>query len=199
MDRDNNSWTAELRERRESTLAALRDILLRNLSKALANRPRVDESFLEDSVQEALLRILDKIDQFEGRSRFVTWSTSIAIRIALGQLRRSQWRDVSLDDVTSGVDYSSQLIRDTDISPDAKTARQALLDALQDAIVGELTDRQRTALLAELKGMPQDDIASHLGSNKNAIYKLTHDARKKLKTRLEAIGYTAEDVFTYVT
>lgn len=199
MDRDNNSWTAELRERRESTLAALRDILLRNLRKALANRPRVDESFLEDSVQEALLRILDKIDQFEGRSRFVTWSTSIAIRIALGQLRRSQWKDVSLDDVTSGIDYSSQLISDTDSSPDAKTVRQALLDALQDAIDGELTDRQRTALLAELKGMPQDDIASHLGSNRNAVYKLTHDARKKLKTRLEAIGYTAEDVFTRVT
>lgn len=105
---------------------------------------------------------------------------------------------MSLDDVTSGIDCSSQIISDTDSSPEAKTARRALLNALQDAIAGGLTDRQRTALLAELKGMPQDEIASHLGSNRNAIYKLTHDARKKLKTRLEAIGYTAEDVFSCI-
>ena len=42
--------------------------------------------------------------------------------------------------------------------------------------------------------MPQDEIARHLGSNRNAIYKLTHDARKNLKKGLEAAGYTAEDV-----
>ncbi len=70
------------------------------------------------------------------------------------------------------------------------------LETLQHAIEHDLTDRQRTALLAELKGMPQDEIADQLGSNRNAIYKLTHDARKKLKKSLEAAGYTAEDVAT---
>ena len=65
---------------------------------------------------------------------------------------------------------------------------------MQRVIKDQLTDRQRTALLAELKGMPQDEIARHLGSNRNAVYKLTHDARKKLKHGLEAAGYTAEDI-----
>lgn len=154
----------------------------------------MDESFLEDCVQDALLRILDRLDQFEGRSQFVTWCTSIGIRLALGQLRRSQWKDVSLEDVTADADFSVNLAVDTDCPPHVRTQRQALLDALQDAIAHELTDRQRTALLSELKGMPQDEIAGHLHSNRNAIYKLTHDARKKLKKRLEAAGYTAEDV-----
>ena len=44
--------------------------------------------------------------------------------------------------------------------------------------------------------MPQGEIADQLGSNRNAIYKLTHDARKKLKKSLEEAGYTAEDVAT---
>jgi RNA polymerase sigma-70 factor (ECF subfamily) len=44
--------------------------------------------------------------------------------------------------------------------------------------------------------MPQDEIANQLGSNRNAIYKLTHDARKRLKKCLEAAGYTAVDVAT---
>jgi RNA polymerase sigma-70 factor (ECF subfamily) len=42
--------------------------------------------------------------------------------------------------------------------------------------------------------MPQDEIARQLGSNRNAIYKLTHDARKRLKRGLEAAGYAAADI-----
>ncbi len=194
MERDNDRWVAELRARQEPALSALRNSLLRNLRRSLAHQTRADESFLEDIVQESLLRVLDKLDLFEGRSRFVTWATSISIRVCLGELRRSRWKDVSLDDVTSGAEFFPQLAIDADLTPDAQAQRQALLAALRDAIECELTARQRTALLAELKGMPQDEIARNLGSNRNALYKLTHDARTKLKKRLEAVGYTAEDV-----
>ena len=31
-------------------------------------------------------------------------------------------------------------------------------------------------------------------SNRNALYKLTHDARKRLKRGLEMAGFTAEDI-----
>ena len=58
----------------------------------------------------------------------------------------------------------------------------------------ELTEKQRTALLAELKGMPLEEIGRRLGSNRNAVYKLTHDARKRLKKHLEAAGYSAADL-----
>jgi hypothetical protein len=36
----------------------------------------------------------------------------------------------------------------------------------------------------------------HLGSIRNALYKLTHDARKRLRQGLEAAGFTAEDIGT---
>jgi DNA-directed RNA polymerase specialized sigma24 family protein len=42
--------------------------------------------------------------------------------------------------------------------------------------------------------MPQDEIARHLGSNRNAVSKLTHDARKRLKRDLERAGFRAEDI-----
>jgi RNA polymerase sigma-70 factor (ECF subfamily) len=42
--------------------------------------------------------------------------------------------------------------------------------------------------------MPQDEIARQLGSNRNAVYKLTHDARKRLKQGLEAAGFDADDI-----
>ena len=175
-------------------MSDLRSALLRNLRKALANRPRADESFLEDVVQDSVMRILERIDQFEGRSQFLTWATSIAIHVAMGELRRTRWKDVSLDDVFSETDFIPDRTIDRDASPDAQLDRQSLLAAMQRVIEEDLTEKQKTALLAELKGMPQDEIARHLGSNRNAIYKLTHDARKKLKKGLEAAGYTAKDV-----
>jgi RNA polymerase sigma-70 factor (ECF subfamily) len=74
--------------------------------------------------------------------------------------------------------------------------RQGLraLAALQLALEGDLTDKQRRVLVAELSGMPHAEIALQLGMNRNALYKLAHDARKKLKGRLEAAGLSAEEV-----
>ncbi|REJ97138.1 MAG: sigma-70 family RNA polymerase sigma factor [Planctomycetota bacterium] len=160
----------------------------------LSGWPRADDSFLEDCSQDSLLRVLDKLDQFDGRSQFATWATTIAIRVALGQLRRSRWKDVSLSDLVHAADVPSRNETTDDWAPDAQMQRRELLEALTTSIHRDLTDRQRTALLAELKGMPQDEIAEQLGSSRNALYKLTHDARKKLKERLEVAGFTAEDL-----
>ncbi len=193
MSRSNDNWVTDLSREgssRESALRDLREVLFRNLRKALADRS-VDDSIVEDAVQDSLLRILDRLDQFEGRSRFETWATAIAIRVAFAELRRSRWKDISLNDVTADADFVPRLLID-ETSPQAE--RLDILQSMQQMIQVELSDRQRSALLAELKGMPMDEIARHLGSNRNAIYKLTHDARKKLKLGLEAAGYTAADV-----
>ena len=194
MSRDNDRWLAELREERESALTDLRNTLLRNLRKSLSSYARADDSFLEDAVQDSLIRILQRLDQFEQRSRFLTWATTIAIHVAMGELRRSRWKDVSLDEVMADAEFILERAIDTESTPEAQAGRQAILDSMQQVIDRQLTDRQRTALLAEMKGMPQDEIARHLGSNRNAVYKLTHDARKNLKKGLESAGYTAEDV-----
>jgi RNA polymerase sigma-70 factor (ECF subfamily) len=193
MSRDNDSWVAQLKAQNESALTDLRDALLRNLRKALSHRPLADDSFLEDAVQDSVIRILAQLQQFQGRSRFLTWATSIAIHVAMGELRRSRWKDVSLNELVSDTGLPSQVI-DREASPAARFDRQSLLAVMEQIIQQDLTAKQKTALLAELKGMPQQEIARQLGSNRNAVYKLTHDARKKLKAGLEAAGYTAADI-----
>lgn len=191
--RDNNCWVEELQSKRESAIAELRVVLVRNLRRALSGR-NVDESFLEDVAQDSLIRILDRLDQFEGRSQFLTWATSVAIRVGFDQLRRSRWKDISLDDVIGDADMSTVQVVDRGARPNEDLDRSALIQSMYEVIQNDLTDRQRSALLAEIKGMPQDEIARHLGSNRNAIYKLTHDARRKLRRGLESAGYSAEDL-----
>lgn len=193
VDRTDEVWLAHLRgvgSEQDAALSDLRTALLRSLRRALSAHSRADEALLEDAVQDALIRILDRLSQFEGRSRFLTWATSIAIRSALTELRRRHWRDVSLDDLLAEGPRSDPAAAD----PDLGDERQAVIRAMYAVIRNELTHRQRTALLAELKGMPQVEIARQLGSTRNAIYKLTHDARRRLKRGLAAAGYGSEAV-----
>jgi RNA polymerase sigma-70 factor (ECF subfamily) len=197
MDRDNATWRTHLDGTGADQQAALSDLrvaLLRGLRRALSHRPGADDASLEDIVQDSLLRILERLPQFEGRSRFLTWAMAIAIRVALSELRRRRWKDVSLDDAVAGADLAPGRSVDDDPGPDARREREAILEAMHEVIRDGLTAKQRAALLAELRGMPQDEIARHLGSNRNALYKLTHDARKRLKRGLESVGFTAEDI-----
>ncbi len=183
-------------DQRNSNLSELRVILARNLRKALSSYARADDSFLDDAVQDSLMRILDRLDQFEGRCQFVTWATTIAIRVAMSELRRHRWRDVSLDQVIADAAQGSHWTTDMATRPDGQTERAAILESMDNVIETQLSEKQRKALLAEMKGMPQEEIARHLGSNRNAVYKLTHDARKKLKQGLESAGYSADDFYS---
>ena len=124
----------------------------------------------------------------------MTWATAIAIRVAMSELRRRRWKDVSLDVAIADADFVPEYAVDEGVSADVQWERQAILDKMHKVIQCELTEKQRAALLAELKGMPQDEIARHLGSNRNAVYKLTHDARKRLKRNLERAGYDADAI-----
>jgi RNA polymerase sigma-70 factor (ECF subfamily) len=197
MDRHNEHWQTHLNGTgpdQQAALSDLRDALLRGLRRALSHRAGVDDAFLEDIVQDSLVRILERLSQFEGRSRFLTWAMSIAVRVAISELRHRRWKDVSLDEVIAGANLTPGRAIDDDPGPDTQWERETILDAMHEVIQDDLTEKQRAALLAELRGMPQDEIARHLGSNRNAVYKLTHDARKRLKRGLEAAGVTAEDV-----
>jgi RNA polymerase sigma-70 factor (ECF subfamily) len=73
--------------------------------------------------------------------------------------------------------------------------QNTVLTELRRMIDEDLTDRQREAVVAViLEGMPIAEVARRMGTNQNALYKLLHDARKKLKRRMEAAGLSAKEV-----
>jgi RNA polymerase sigma-70 factor (ECF subfamily) len=148
----------------------------------------------EDFAQEALLRIRERLAAFRGESRFITWALSIAARVAFDELRHKRWKDVSFE--TASADARAPLAFEarTDAAQEKGLVRERVLSELRDAIENKLTDKQRSVLIAELNGMPQAEIASGLGMNRNALYKLSHDARKRVKFHLEAVGISAVDV-----
>ena len=198
-DRTNAEWLEELRgPGRGEALADLRALLIRGLQYALDDRARLSDADLEDFVQDALLRILANLDCFEGRSRFTTWAHKIAVRVALSELRRMRWRDVSIEDLARQYDegdFTPAVLADDEGSPDQIAAQQILLDTVLTLIDEELTERQRQALVAVvLAGMPLQEVAERMDTNRNALYKLLHDARQRLKKRMQSRGLTPEGV-----
>jgi RNA polymerase sigma-70 factor (ECF subfamily) len=202
--RDNNTWLKDLRAggaQRDAALADLRALLLRALPQGLATMLSPEnpefEFFVEDIVQETLVRVLNSLDTFEGRSQFTTWAYKIAARVALNELRRRKWRDVSLDELTDAEadDTPSYQFASFEPSPEAVIERADALQRVQKILVEELTERQRAAMDAiHMRGVPMEEVARRMGTNRNALYKLLHDARLRLKHRLEREGLPPKEL-----
>src|SRR5215471_7883123 len=110
--RDDHDWTSDLASEdavlRNDAVSDLRDMLFRGLSKSLSRHGRVDDAFLEDIVQEASMKILEKLVDFEGRSKFRTWAVTIAVRTAVSKMRNRDWQNVSLESFTSHAEFDPQ-------------------------------------------------------------------------------------------
>ena len=199
IERSNKTWLATLSEPgpdQATALADLRALLVRGLGHAMADRPGVTEADIEGFVQDALLKILGNLDSFRGESRFTTWAQKIAVHEAFSELRRKRWGDVSLDDMVARYegDYTPSVLTDPDPSPEQQVTQQAMLQLAKRLIAEELTDRQRRALTAVVfGGIPTAEVARRMGTNRNALYKLMHDARQHLKQRMVAEGVSAEE------
>jgi RNA polymerase sigma-70 factor (ECF subfamily) len=203
-NRTNDEWVMDLSAPgpvQEAALADLRRIVARGLPYALSkwlspSDPQLD-ALVEESTQETLLRVLSHIHTFEGRSKFTTWVHKIAVRIAITELRRKRWMDTSLDDLLEGdgAMESLSLMAEPKPSPEITTEQTELMAQVERLISEELTEKQRNAIVAiRIHGMPVEEVARRMGMNRNALYKLIHDARLRLKERLEETGMSVEEL-----
>ncbi len=200
LQRTNDQWLTELRlegPHREVALADLRANILYNLPYALRNWLAPDHphfaALAEEVAQETLLRVLEHLDSFEGRSQFTTWTYKIAVRVALTELRRRRWKDVSLEGLTDNTEGGDtpRMIADTTPGPETVMEQTDLLARVQQMMREELTDKQMRAMMAvAIQEMPLEEVARRLGTERNALYKLLHDARLRLKRRLAREGLT---------
>ncbi len=199
--RTNQEWLQALREPASAeALEELRAILLHGLRAALASKVNGDfDAISEDFAQEALLKILNSLETFRGESRFTTWAQKIAIHVALSELRRRRWKDIPLQTFTEtpeGEELTPSLLADPGPQPEQAASQHELLQTVEALIFDELTERQRTAMLAILQdGLPLSEVAERMDTNPNALYKLVHDARQRLRQRLEEkTGLSTQDL-----
>src|SRR5215208_8161711 len=139
----------------DEALADLYELLVRGLRAALGRHAGGIEANVADFAQEALIRITANLGSFRGVSRFTTWAQKIAMNVALTELKRRRWRDVSLQDLLAKREAADRGPAETQLTPEQLALQNTVLQELRRMVDEELTDRQREAVVAVLlEGMP---------------------------------------------
>jgi RNA polymerase sigma-70 factor, ECF subfamily len=205
LKRTNEQWLQALGAEGPEYDEALRDLrktLLAGLKRGLLSQVNTTalefETQAEDFVQEALVKILHNLHTFAGRSQFTTWAHKIALSLTLTELRRKRWQDTSLDsllETNAGGSYLPKLVADPAPLPEKATERSEMLAYVSRLIQDELTEKQYQVLeTAVLQNKPTAEVARLMEMTPNAIYKMLHDARSRLKQRLADEGLNPSDV-----
>jgi RNA polymerase sigma-70 factor, ECF subfamily len=188
LDAESRRWLEELRSEgpvREEAIARLHELLLRaarfEAIRRGATAPDLDE-IAEEAAGDAALNVLRRLDDFRGLSRFTTWAYKFALLEAAVKMRKRAWqgREIPLDSETWS------LVPSDAAEPAAEAEQAELLAGVQQGIKDCLTPHQRRVLLAlAVDGVPIDVLAEKLDTNRGALYKTLHDARRKLRAYLE--------------
>jgi RNA polymerase sigma-70 factor (ECF subfamily) len=200
LDDESREWLRSLRgsgAAREEAVARLHALLLRaarfEVSRRRATMPHIRGDDLDDlatqAADDALMGVLRRLDDFHGASRFTTWAYKFALLEAAVKLRKRAWqgREIPIEpDAWSS--FSGQ-----GLEPELETEQEELLTVIRRAILEVLTPHQRRVLVAlAIDGVPIDVLAERLETNRGALYKTLHDARRKLRMQLEVSGLAPE-------
>jgi RNA polymerase sigma-70 factor (ECF subfamily) len=182
---------------RETAVGELHDLLLKaarfELNRRRDSLPHLrgddHEDLAQQSADDALLAVLRKLGEFRGESRFTTWAYKFALLEAGVKARRRAWqgREIPIED------EAWVTLADAGATVHHQAESRELIGALREEIEGCLTAHQRQVLVAvALNDVPIDVLAERLQSNRGALYKTLHDARKKLRTALAERGLDAD-------
>ncbi len=197
MDASSRQWLDGLRASgrdHEQCVAALHALLLRVARHEVSRRAgslQLRGPELEDIAQQAsddaLMAIRAKLAGFRGDSRFTTWAYKFVMYEVSTKMGRHFWRHrhASMDD-----DSWADLPDPGAVAPDQRTEHREIFQALRLAIDRDLTPLQRRVFVAvALNEVPMDAMARELGANRNSVYKVLFDARRKLRESLRTAGY----------
>ena len=180
--------------RGEEAVARLHGLLLRaarfEVFRRQGSLPQLSavelDELAQDAADDAVVSVLRRLGDFRGESSFRTWAYKFALLEASVKMRRRAWRD---REVMLEPEHWESLAH-AGPGPDDDAESAALLEAVRDGIRSALTPRQRQVLVAVvLEGVPIDVLAERLGSNRNALYKMLHDARRRLRDYVAAAGF----------
>ncbi len=181
----------------ESELAALHRPLLRFAQSQLRN-----DSAAEDVVSETLLAILEKPENFEGRSSLRTYATGI-LKFKIIDVLRRRGREVhiepldeqSLDDALDALFQADGHWQDAPPAwqqPEQALQQSQFFDTLQ-VCVDRLPARiGRVFMMREWLERDVDDICSELGITSNHCGVMLYRARMQLRECLDRTWFQGQ-------
>ena len=182
---------------------ALFEVLMRRYNQRLYRVARAilrNDGEAEDVMQQAYVEAYSHLAQFEGRAKFSTWLTKIAVHEALARVRR-RVRDSPLGrrpkDKGDEEDSMSR-IRSKEPSPEQQASHEELRALLESAIASLPATYRSVVVLRDVEGMSTAETAECLNLREDAVKTRLHRARALLREELyDRAGVTAPTAFPF--
>jgi RNA polymerase sigma-70 factor (ECF subfamily) len=158
---------------------------------AMCSRLLRNPSDVDDAVQQTFLEAWRCLHRFEGKSRFTTWLTRIAINTTFSLRRRvKRWvlvdqlgaseRTAALAVIEGGVDPDGNAFARGPLAADEVLARRRHNDALQE-VLSTLSEKKRVVfVLIELEGLSSPECGEVLGVPEATVRTRLFYARKEV-------------------
>ncbi len=142
----------------------------------------------EEVVQDALWKVVRKIDTFTGDSPFGSWLYRIVANAAYDKLRsrRGQRGDCSLDELSAMVDEHGEAVVDWSSQAEDPALQTELRIVLTAAIESLPEDYRTVVVLRDVEGLSMHEIAETTGLSVASVKVRAHRARLMLRKRLGA-------------
>jgi RNA polymerase sigma-70 factor (ECF subfamily) len=200
LDEESAAWLRRLGAGGGERQAAERELHARLVRIALAEvrrrsagtpvtGPELDD-VAHQAAGDAMLAILAKLGDFRGESKFITWAYRFVILEVSSKLGRHYWRNppVALD-----AGQWERLPDRLGIDPARYAESAGIVAEVRRVVDDELTAHQRRVFVAiVVDGIALDALAAKLGLQRNALYKVIFDARRKIRRALAANEHLEE-------
>lgn len=178
----------------------LYEILMRRHNQRLYRVARAilrDDAEAEDVMQDAYVRAYQNLASFEGRAKFITWLTRIAVHEALTRSRK-RLRFQPLDPVEESNGEIMQSAPSSVRSPEQQAYDRELGAVLEKAILALSEDHRLVFMLRDVEGLSTEETAHCLNLTEENVKVRLHRARARLRKGLyEAAGATTSRCFAF--
>jgi RNA polymerase sigma-70 factor, ECF subfamily len=197
----NEGWTDEhVVERVLGGETALYELLMRRHNQRVYRIARAilrDDAEAEDVMQDAYVRAYQNLADFEGRAKFITWLTRIALNEALARVRRrSCFQSIDSSDPSNGDLMNSAT--SSRRNPEQESYDRELSGVIEKAVLA-LPDEYRVVfMLRDVEGMSTEEAAEYLNLTQENVKVRLHRAHAKLRKQLyAAVGATTVRCFQF--
>ena len=155
------------------------DILpLKNELYRLALRITLNPAEAEDVVQETMIKIWNRRDQWDEIESIEAFSLTICRNLAVDKMRKIEGQNQSLDEVANDApdrSYSS--------NPEEQAMKQDRIELIR-RLIGQLPEKQRSAMqLRDFEGKSYKEIAAIMGISEEQVKVNIFRARQAIRQK----------------
>lgn len=188
MDKRNKMLSALFKTKAadtERTPEMFQELLDRSHKQAfnLALRLTGNHTEAQDLVQETYIRAYRFFHRYDPSLPFTNWLYRIMSNAHIDTVRRKgRLKTTSLDQPATGT--ASIDVPDDQSSPDKHMLEQMMGEQVQTALMTMTPDFRTAVLLADVEGMPYEEIAEVMKTSVGTVRSRIHRGRKQLRSTL---------------